>query len=161
MRPEARSEGSGTGTQPTGAPATAQADSAAARRAGQLRYANMLDLGAKISFAVLAAAFMAYVTGLLSAHVAREELPQLWVLPLDAYLSRTGAPTRWDWIGLLAKGEYASIAGIALLAACSLPCLVAIVPQLWRSGDRALAVIAGLIALVLLLAASGLLIAGH
>lgn len=139
----------------------AQAESAPIQRAEQLRYAAMLDVGVKIGFVVLVAAFAAYVTGLLSAHVPREDLPQLWVLPLDAYLSRTGAPTRWDWIGMLAKGEYASIAGIALLSASSLPCLVAIVPQLWRQGDRALAAIATLIVLVLVLAASGMLMTGH
>jgi hypothetical protein len=132
-----------------------------AQRGEQMRYAALLDIGAKLAFAVLVAAFAAYGTGLLSAHIPREDLPQLWVLPLDAYLSRTGAPTRWDWIGLLAKGEYASIAGVALLSACSLPCLLAIVPQFWRRGERAMAVIAAAISLVLLLAASGWLIAGH
>lgn len=131
------------------------------QRSEQMRYAALLDVGAKVAFVVLVAAFAAYATGLLSAHIPREDLPQLWVLPLDAYLSRTGAPTRWDWIGLLAKGEYASIAGVALLSACSLPCLLAIVPQFWRRGERAMAVIAAAISLVLLLAASGWLIAGH
>jgi hypothetical protein len=125
------------------------------------RYAALLDAGAKLAFLVLVGAFAAYVTGLLSAHIPRDELPQLWVLPLDAYLSRTGAPTRWDWIGLLAKGEYASIAGIALLSACSLPCLLSVVPLYWRRGERILAVIASLIVLVLALAASGVLVAGH
>jgi hypothetical protein len=132
-----------------------------AQRPEQLRYAALLDVGVRIGVVVLVVAFGSYVTGLLAAHVAPEELPQLWVLPLDAYLSRTGAPTRWDWIGLLAKGEYASIAGIALLAGCSLPCLLAIVPQCWRRGERALATIAALIALVLILAASGVVVAGH
>lgn len=127
----------------------------------QLHYATLLDWGTKTGFVVLVLAFGAYVTGLLSAHVPHERLPELWVLPLDAYLSRTGAPTRWDWIGLLAKGEYASIAGIALLSACSLPCLLVIIPDYWKRGERAMASIAGLIALVLLFAASGLLIAGH
>ena len=83
------------------------------------------------------------------------------MLPLDAYLAKTGSPTGWDWIGLLAKGEYASIAGIALLSACSLPCLLVIIPDYWRRGERTLATIAGLIALVLLFAASGFLVAGH
>jgi hypothetical protein len=136
-------------------------DTAPVQRTEQLLYAAVLDAGVKIGFAVLVAAFAAYVTGVLSAHVPPEDLPQLWVLPLDAYLSRTGAPTRWDWIGLLAKGEYASIAGVALLSACSLPCLAAIVPALWRRGDRALSAIAALVALVIALAASGLLVGGH
>ena len=138
-----------------------QRDTPPAQPPEQLRYATLLGWGTKLGFVVLVVAFAAYATGLLSAHIPHEQLPQLWVLPLDAYLTRTGAPTRWDWIGLLAKGEYASIAGIALLSACSLPCLLAILPDYWRRGERMLATIAGLIALVLLFAASGLLIAGH
>ena len=138
-----------------------QRDTPPAQPPEQLRYATLLGWGTKVGFVVLVVAFAAYATGLLSAHIPHEQLPQLWVLPLDAYLTRTGAPTRWDWIGLLAKGEYASIAGIALLSACSLPCLLAILPDYWRRGERMLATIAGLIALVLLFAASGLLIAGH
>lgn len=127
----------------------------------QLHYATLLGWGTKVGFVVLVVAFAAYATGLLSAHIPHDQLPQLWVLPLDAYLAKTGSPTGWDWIGLLAKGEYASIAGIALLSACSLPCLLVIIPDYWRRGERMLATIAGLIALVLLFAASGLLIAGH
>ena len=138
-----------------------QRDTPPAQPPEQLRYATLLGWGTKVGFVVLVVAFAAYATGLLSAHIPHEQLPQLWVLPLDAYLTRTGAPTRWDWIGLLAKGEYASIAGIALLSASSLPCLLAILPDYWRRGERMLATIAGLIALVLLFAASGLLIAGH
>jgi hypothetical protein len=127
----------------------------------QLHYAMLLDWGTKLGFVVLVVAFAAYVTGLLPAFIPHEQLPDVWGLPLDAYLARTGAPTGWDWVGLVSKGDYASIAGIALLSACSLPCLLVIVPDYWRRGERGLATIAALIALVLLFAASGLLVAGH
>ena len=127
----------------------------------QLRYATLLDWGAKFGFVVLVLAFAAYVTGVLTAHVPHERLPALWTLPLDAYLAETGTPTGWDWLALLAKGEFASIAGIAILSACSLPCLAAIVPIYRARGERVLAAIVVLTILVQLLAASGLLVAGH
>lgn len=127
----------------------------------QLRYATLLDWGAKLGFAVLVLAFAAYVTGVLTAHVPHERLPGLWTLPLEAYLAQTGTPTGWDWLALLAKGEFASIAGIAILSACSLPCLAAIVPIYRARGERVLAAIVVLTILVQLFAASGLLVAGH
>ena len=127
----------------------------------QLRYATLLDWGAKLGFAVLVLAFAAYVTGVLTAHVPHERLPGLWTLPLEAYLAQTGTPTGWDWLALLAKGEFASISGIAILAACSIPCLLAIVPVYWARGERAMAVIAAVTIAIQLLAASGFLVAGH
>lgn len=125
------------------------------------RYAMLLDAGAKLGFAVLVVAFAAYVTGALAAHVPHERLPELWTLPLEAYVAKTGTPTGWGWIALLAKGEFAGVAGIAILAACSLPCLASIVPVYRARGERALAAIATLTILVHLLAASGWLYAGH
>jgi hypothetical protein len=136
-------------------------DAAEDRPPEQLRYATLLDWGARLGFAVLVVAFGAYVTGVLTAHVPHERLPELWTLPLDAYIAETGTPTGWDWIALLAKGEFASIAGIAILSACSLPCLAAIVPIYRARGERVLAAIVVLTILVQLLAASGLLVAGH
>jgi hypothetical protein len=127
----------------------------------QLRYATLLDWGAKFGFVVLVLAFAAYVTGVLSAHVPHERLPELWTLPLDAYLAETGTPTGWDWLALLAKGEFASISGIAILSACSIPCLLAIVPVYRARGERVMAVIAAVTIAIQLLAASGLLVAGH
>ncbi len=127
----------------------------------QRRYAALLDGGAKLGFAVLVVAFAAYVTGALAAHVPHERLPELWTLPLEAYVAQTGTPTGWGWVALLAKGEFAGVSGIAILAACSLPCLASIVPIYWARGERAIAAIAALTMLVHLLAASGWLYAGH
>lgn len=105
--------------------------------------------------------FLAYLAGLLRAHVPVERLPELWSLPLNQYLARTGTPTGWNWLGLLARGEYPGVAGIAILAGCSILCLVAVAVIYARRGDRVyLAICLAQIA-VLLLAASGILTAGH
>ena len=127
----------------------------------QARYARVLDLTAKAGFAALVVGFVAYMFGWLETHVPVEELPRVGGLPLAEYLARTGTPTGWGWIAHLHKGEFAGLAGIAVLAGCSAVCLAAVIPLYVRRGDRAYALVCALVILVLLLAGSGILTAGH
>ncbi len=127
----------------------------------QARYARVLDLTAKAGFAVLVVGFVAYMLGWLETHVPVTDLPAVWELPLAEYIVRTGTPTGWGWIAHLHKGEFAGLAGIALLAGCSAACLVAVIPLYVRRGDRTYALVCALVILVLLLASSGILTAGH
>lgn len=127
----------------------------------QLLYARLLDWGAKIGFTVLVAGFVNYMLGLLPPHVPVETLPELWSLPLADYLARTSTPTGWKWVVLLAKGEFPGLVGIAILSGCSLVCLVAVAVIYARRGDRVYATICALEIAVLVLAASGVLTAGH
>lgn len=133
---------------------------APARHEQQL-YARLLDLMAKGGFAILVAGFLAYVFGVLPAHVPVERLPELWTLPVADYLKQTDTPTGWGWLVHLRKGEFASLAGIAILAGCSVVCLAALVPAYLRRGDRVYAAICAAEIAILLLAASGVLTAGH
>lgn len=127
----------------------------------QRRYATLLDWGAKTGFAVAVVAFAAYVSGVLPAHVALEQLPVLWTQSLEAYLAETGAPTGWGWLAQLGHGEHAGIAGIAILSGCSIPCLLAVMPLFAKRGEKVMATVCALVVAVLLLAASGILTAGH
>jgi hypothetical protein len=127
----------------------------------QRQYARLLDLTAKIGFAALVAGFLAYAFGWLPAHVPLDRLPELWNLPLAEYLRKTDTPTGWGWFAHLGKGEFASLAGIALLAGCSLVCLAAVAPMYAERRERVYAVICALEILVLVLAASGVLTAVH
>ena len=127
----------------------------------QLRYARWLDWGAKAGFAALVVGFLAYATGLLPAQVPFERLPELLALPLDRYLAATGTTPGWGWATRVAKGEYASLVGIAVLASCSVPCLVAICAVYLKRRDTVYAALAALEIAVLALAASGVLTAGH
>ncbi|HQR12450.1 MAG TPA: hypothetical protein PLW68_14085 [Casimicrobiaceae bacterium] len=129
--------------------------------AEQLRYARLLDLTSKIGFVALVAGYLAYVMGWLEEHVTVEQLPTLWNLPLAEYLIRTDSPTGWAWLAHLHKGEFAGLIGIAILAGCSIVCLAAIIPMYLRRGDRVYAGICAAEIAVLLLAASGVLGAGH
>jgi hypothetical protein len=127
----------------------------------QLRYARWLDWGAKAGLAALILGFGAYATGLLPAQVPFDRMPELLALPLDRYLAATGTPTGWGWTTLLAKGEFASLVGIAMLAGCSALCLVAIIPAYVRRRDPVYAIVCLLEIAVLVLAASGILTSGH
>ena len=130
-------------------------------RVEQQIYARVLDRAAKAGFVILVAGFLAYAFGWIPAHVPLERLPELWRLPLQDYLRATDTPTGWGWIVHLPKGEFASLAGIEILAGCSLVCLLAIIPVYARRGDRVYVAICVAEIAVLLLAASGVLTGIH
>lgn len=131
------------------------------QQAESARYALLLDWGTRAGVLALLASFTAYVTGLLTPHVALEQLPSLWNLPLSTYLQRTATPTGWGWLVLSAKGDFSNLIGIALLAGCSLPPLLGLVPLYLKRRDYVYAGICTFVAMVLLLAASGVLTGGH
>ncbi len=130
-------------------------------RPEQLRYARILDVTSRIGFAALLAGFAAYVLGWLDLHVAVEDLPTMWKLPLAQYLERTQSPTGWGWLAHLHKGEYLGMLGIAILSGCSIACLAAIVPLYARRKDTAFTVLCLLEIGVLLVAASGVMMIAH
>lgn len=125
------------------------------------RYAGLLEWGTRAGLALLFLSFIAYISGLLTPHVPLEQLPQLWNQPVGEYLRLTQSPQGWGWLALAAKGDFSNLVGIALLASCSIPPLLAVIPMFRRQGARAYAIICALEILVLLLAASGWLSAGH
>ena len=127
----------------------------------QLRYATLLSWGTRLGIVILAGSFAAYVFGLLPAFIPVEKMPSLWTLPAREYLDRTGTGTGWYWIRHLANGEFASLLGIAVLAASSIACLGALVPEYVRRRDFAYAVICLISIAVVLLAASGALTSLH
>ena len=127
----------------------------------QQSYAFLLQLGTRIGLAVLIASFLAYVFGLIPAHVPLEQLTQLWHLPLHEYLEKTNTPTGWNWVSLASKGDISNLIGIAILCASSVLCLLAVIPTYARRGDKVYVVLCLLAIAVQLLAASGILSVGH
>lgn len=142
----------------------APASATGGQPAEQLRYARWLNWGTRAGLAVLIASFAAYVLGLFGSHVPVERLPELWEHPVGRYLELTGLPTGWGWLALIHKGDVAGLAGIVILAGCSLPALLALVPLFLRRGgrgDRAFAVLCLAEVAVIVLAASSWLGGGH
>lgn len=126
-----------------------------------LRYARLLDWGARIGVLALVLSFAAYVFGVLPPHVPLEQLPSVWNLPVGAYLQQTATPTGWGWLALAHKGDLSGLIGISILAGCSLPPLLGLIPLYVKRRDYVYAAICGMVAGVLVLAASGVLTGGH
>lgn len=125
------------------------------------RYAGVLEVCARIGVVALILAFAGYALGVLDAQVPPQDLPRLWSLPLAEYLRASGSPTGWQWLGRLEQGDMLSLAGIAWLAGCSMLCLLAVAPLYWRRGERVSAGLCVAVVAVLVLAASGVIGAGH
>lgn len=129
--------------------------------AEQSRYARWLDRGAHAGMVLLAVTFVAYLAGWTTPQVPLQRLPELWGLPVSAFVQATGSPRGWQWLALLRHGDVLNLAGIALLAGCSVPCLVSLLPLYAQRGDRPFVAICVAQVLVLLAAASGWLTMGH
>ncbi len=134
---------------------------AVAQSTEQLRYATLLDLGTRSGLVVLVLSFAAYVTGLLEPMVPLKRLPELWSQPVGSYLAQTQMPTGWGWLALVLKGDVVGLLGIAILAGCSVLCLLALVPHYLRRGDKAYVALCLTEVAVVVLAASGLISGGH
>ncbi|HOF29914.1 MAG TPA: hypothetical protein PK441_03630 [Burkholderiaceae bacterium] len=131
------------------------------QKADALRYALLLDWGTRIGLISLVISFAAYLFGLLVPHVPLDQLPMVWNQPAKTFLQQTGTPTGWGWVRLAHKGDLSNLIGIALLAGCSIPPLLGLIPLYLKRRDFLYAGICGLITIVLVLAASGLLTGGH
>lgn len=131
------------------------------QQAEALRYAFLLDWGSRIGVIALVISFAAYLLGILTPHVPLDQLPGVWNLPVATYLEKTATPTGWGWLALAGKGDLSNLIGIALLAGCSLPPLLGLIPLYLKRRDYLYAGLCALIVLVLLLAASGVLTGGH
>lgn len=126
----------------------------------QLLYAQLLEWGTRLGLAALVLGFAVYMQGLVAPHVPLERLVEAWVYPVDQYLALTQSPTGWGWLALVLRGDISGMLGIALLAGCSLPGLLLLVPLYLERGDKAFAAFCLAEVVVVVLAASGWLAVG-
>lgn len=124
-------------------------------------YADWLVWGTRIALIVLGGVFIAYVSGWLAPLVSFDRLPVVWTHPVSRYVKETGAPTGWSWLAAATRGDYANLAGVAMLGSVTVVCYLRIIPILLRRKERLLAFLAGLQVAILLIAASGLLAAAQ
>ena len=129
--------------------------------AQQQIYAAWLSAGSRLALALLIATFAIYVFEILAPHVPIEQLPELWSLPASEFRSVTGSPLHWEWLSHLHRGDYLTYLGICTLAGTTIGCYLRVLAPLARRGERIYAAIAAAQVLVLVLAASGFVSAGH
>ena len=137
--------------------------------AEQLLYANILEKGMYFGLALLFITFALYVFGIMQPAIPLEDISGLWSQSVDKYLVEINnrylhldhAPTGWAWLTMLGKSDFLNFVPIAILSGVTIFCYGAIVPGLFKRGDKAYAIMAILEVLILGLAASGLLAVGH
>ena len=135
----------------------------------QLIYAKFLGWGMLIGLMLLFLTFFLYASGIMPPAIPHDALANYWGLDAhhymegveEDYLKRGRLVTGWSWVKLLGKSDYLNFVGIAVLSSVTILCYLAIIPSLLRKGDKVYAIIAILEVLVLSLAASGILTAGH
>ncbi len=127
----------------------------------QLAYADVLQVGMRLSLALMTVAFAAYMLGALPLAVPASDMPQYWALSAHAYLDARSIPAHgWPWLNQLLQGDLV-FGGIALMAAVTVGCYACFLRFPLRSRDRVMTMVVAGEIVVLSLAASGLLAAGH
>lgn len=127
--------------------------------AAQRRYARWLLATTRFGALLLVVTFTAYVAGWVKPYVAIERLPSLWKLPASEFLRQVGmAPGFHGWASRLMHGDMLVLGSVALLISSSIFCLAAAVPVFWRQRERLMVALCVLQIVVLVIAASGLVI---
>ena len=135
----------------------------------QLLYANILSKGMLVGLVLLFVTFALYVFGIMPAAVPLDEIANYWNQPVHDYLVAINTnflhlehlPTGWSWVKLIGKGDFINFIPVAILSGVTIICYIAIVPGLFKRGDKAYAYMALAEVAILTLAASGLLAVGH
>lgn len=121
------------------------------------RYALLLQWGTRTGLLVLILTFTAYLLELTDPHVPLRLLSSVWDQPLARYLQLTATPTGWGWVSTARHADMNTLVGIALLATCSVPPLLAVIPLFLKRREFYYVGFCLLQVLILLTAASGLL----
>ncbi len=119
------------------------------------RYAAVLHWGSLVGFVVLVATFLMDLAGLVEVQPPLADLPRLWKLSTADYLAATHGAAGWHWATALSNGDSLSLMGIALLSACPILSIAAIIPIYLREKNYVYAALCLATVAVLLVAASG------
>lgn len=146
----------------------------------QLLYANILEKGMLVGLVLMFITFSLYVFGFMRPVVPMDQIASYWSLPVATHAAKEGhpavtgyldkinhdflhqekAPTGWAWFKLIKFGDFLNFIPIVILSGVTIFCYLVITPGLFARKDTAMGVIAVLTALILILAASGILATG-
>ncbi|MDW7771757.1 MAG: hypothetical protein SCH71_02600 [Desulfobulbaceae bacterium] len=131
----------------------------------QLLYAGILEKGMYFGLVLMFITFALYVFGIVEPAIPLNEIAGYWGMDVHTYLEAVKnyldleyLPTGWSWMNLVGKGDYLNFIPVAILSGVTIMCYLAIVPGLFRRGDKAYGIMALAEAAILTLAASGLLV---
>ena len=134
----------------------------------QVLYAAVLEKGMYAGLALMVITFALYVLGVMPSVVPVDEISIYWSQPVHDYLVAINTnflhwetlPTGWSWLKLLGYGDFLNFLPIAILSGITIVCYLVITPGLFARKDKAMAIMALAEAVILTLAASGLLSVG-
>ncbi|MCK5405500.1 MAG: hypothetical protein KAI75_09700 [Desulfobulbaceae bacterium] len=135
----------------------------------QILYANILEKGMLVGLLLMFITFGLYVFGIMKPVIPVDMISNYWSQPVHDYLVAINTqflhmehlPTGWSWVGLISNADFLNFVPVAILSGVTIICYSAIVPGLFARGDKAMAIIAIAEVIILTLAASGILTAGH
>jgi hypothetical protein len=128
----------------------------------QLLYAKILAKGMYVGLALLLITFALYAFGIMKPYIPLDKISGYWSYSVHEYLEHTKIGIGWSWVGMLKYGDFINFVPVAILAGVTIMCYLAIVPLLFKNNDKVYAILALLEAVVLALAASGILaVGGH
>jgi hypothetical protein len=128
----------------------------------QILYASILAKGMYLGILILFITFALYALGIMKPYIPRAEISQYWTMNVHDYLHHANIEPGWAWLGMLKYGDFINFIGIAFLAGVTIMCYLSIIPVLLKNNDKVYALLALLEALILSLAASGILaVGGH
>jgi hypothetical protein len=123
----------------------------------QLVYAGILEKGMYMGLAILLVTYALYVFGFISPYIPLEKVPDYWSMEVNDYLHEAQIEAGWAWLGMVQYGDFLNFVGIAILALVTIICFISVVPILLKSGDKVYATLAIVEAIILSIAASGIL----
>ncbi len=123
----------------------------------QVLYARILEKGMFFGLLILLITFTIYVLGIMSPYIKRADVSKYWSMSVGDYLHEAHIEAGWGWIKMVGYGDFLNFIGIAILAGVTILCYLSIVPVLWKENDRLYAGLALLEAIILAVAASGIL----
>lgn len=126
----------------------------------QMLYARILEKGMYLGLVLLLIAFALYASGIIKPYIPLNDVSKYWSHSVDDYLHMADVQAGWSWLGMLRYGDFINFIPVAILGAVTIFCFLSIVPTLLRNGDKAYAVFALLEAVILIVAASGILGSG-
>ena len=127
----------------------------------QAAYARVLAPAKYVALIVLAVTFAIYILEIRPAHVPPGDLHRYWTMPSGEYLRSVDLQPGWGWAGKLGASDLTNNLGICLLASVSVLAYLRVIPIFARKRRWPLLAIAVAEVLVMLLAASGLIVAGR
>ena len=134
----------------------------------QVFYATILEKGMFFGLGLMFITFALYVFGIMEPVVPVDQVANYWAMPVHDYLVSINQnflhwehlPTGWSWMKLLAKGDFLNFLPVVILSGVTIVCYIVIVPGLFMRNDKAMGFIALATAVILTLAASGVLRGG-